>query len=335
MTEDKPVTTLPIDNPSGSTTALFTMSSIDLNILIKFVPRFDGTREKLNAFLNNCSNAIKLASATQQDVLFKYILSQLEGRAEAACTIKEFENWVQLEQFLKAQFGERKHYAHLLSDLQDCRQNNETVNQFALRLESCLAQLLTEINISIPTKKKGELAGRLAAMQDLAMHTFVIGLKPKLSMVVRCQNPETLNEAINLAVSEEKLLQSAFNRGHAANCPLTQSRPSWQKKKEDHFKPQVHTMSTSTASSQRASSSKNYESQNISCKYCRSVGHSIDQCIKLAHKKKNENFSSKSPRASVNFAGEDTTDNASCQDDDDINQSNDCTDDDNCNCDLN
>ncbi|CAH4023826.1 unnamed protein product [Pieris brassicae] len=120
-------------------------------------------------------NAVELATQNQQDILLKYIVSQLEGRAETACCVKEFENWHQLEEFLKSQFGDKKHYAALLSDLQECRQlGNETVNQFALRIESCLSKLLSEINITIPTKKKDELAGRVAAMKDLALHTFVV-----------------------------------------------------------------------------------------------------------------------------------------------------------------
>lgn len=87
---------------------------IDMNFISKFINKFDGNREKLNAFLNNCRNAISLASLSQQDTILKYILSQLEGRAESACSIREFENWQQLEEFLKNQFGEKKHYAALL-----------------------------------------------------------------------------------------------------------------------------------------------------------------------------------------------------------------------------
>lgn len=64
-----------------------------------------------------CKSAIDLATESQEPILLKYILSQLEGKAETACSIKEFEDWNQLSEFLKSQFGETKHYAHLLSDL--------------------------------------------------------------------------------------------------------------------------------------------------------------------------------------------------------------------------
>lgn len=251
------------------------MSEIDLNILTKFITKFDGNREKLNAFLNNCRNAIGLASVAQNNILLKYIISQLEGRAESACSIKEFENWAQLEQFLKSQFGDKRHYAALLSDLQECRQSNsETVNQFALRVESCLAKLLSEISISMPLKKKTELVGRVAAMQDLALHTFITGLNPRLSTVVRCRDPESLNDAISFATSEEKILTASQRRPFSNN---------------NHFS------QTATRPPQRqlpAHISRNYNMQHgvrnsgptqpdpLICRYCKNPGHSIDMCRK-------------------------------------------------------
>lgn len=264
------------------------VQEVDINILIKFINKFDGNRDKLNSFLNNCSNAIKLASPNQQDILLKYIISQLEGRAEVACSIKDFDSWQQLEDFLKAQFGNKKHYAALLSDLQGCRQlNGETVNQFALKIESCLSKLLTEINISIPTRKKGELAGRVAAMQDLALHTFVIGLNPRLSTVVRCRDPETLNDAINFAVSEEKIYLASLGRN--ANFPSNNSNHTRFRQ------PQIKTPITQNRSY------NNYNMPTfpprpvnpIVCRYCKFPGHSIEACRKRQYnnsKFKNNNY---------------------------------------------
>lgn len=262
-----------------------TKMNVDLNVLIKFINKFDGSREKLTPFINNCKNALSLSSPPQTDILFKYILSQLEGRAESACSIKDFDNWLQLEEFLKSQFGERKHYAALLTDLQSCRQEiGDSVSQFALKVESCLSKLLTEINVSIPTKKKGELAGRVAAMEDLAIHTFTVGLAPRLSTVVRCRDPETLNEAINIAISEEKITQAVdkrntnnnkfnnnnYNRYNKFNSfnKLPSNRPKFEQ-----FRP-VHV----TSQYQNPSSSRN-PSEPI-CRYCKFTGHTIENCRK-------------------------------------------------------
>lgn len=250
---------------------------LDINFVSKFINKFDGNREKLGAFLNNCRNAISLASPHQQDIVLKYILSQLEGRAESACSIKEFDNWQQLEEFLKDQFGEKKHYAALLSDLQDCCQSNsETVNQFALRVETCLAKLLTEINISIPTKKKGELAGRVAAMQDLALYSFISGLNPRLSTVVRCRDPETLNEAIGFAVSEEKMLHTISKRNPSINRSHS---PNHGRYPQRRFQ-QNRNITQKQGYPNDFSSHKPSTSGLPVCRYCKNTGHTIEECRK-------------------------------------------------------
>lgn len=266
------------------TTSKDTSKEIEMNILCKFIGKFDGSRDKLNAYLNNCRNAINLASSSQQDILLKYTLSQLEGRAESACSIKEFETWQQLEEFLKSQFGDRKHYAALLLDLQNCRQSNiETVNQFALRVESCLSKLLAEINISIPTRKKGELAGRVAAMQDLALHTFTSGLNARLSTVVRCRDPETLNEAINFAVSEEKILQTS-SRQPSFNNANSFSRQSPQRPFQQNKSFVQHGVNVSNRpNDQRPAAST---SGPPVCRYCKAIGHTIDVCRKREYNNK-------------------------------------------------
>lgn len=243
---------------------------VQIGTLFKFIKAFDGTREKLNAFLTNCDNAMDLAIDSQKPILFKFIISQLGGKAETACSIKEFDSWEQLKTFLKTQFGERKHYAHLLTDLQECRQlNNEPVNQFVLRVETCLSKLLTEVTLS--NRKKSELAGRLVTMEDLALNSFLLGLRPEISNLVRCKNPSNLNEAINLAISEEKILV-LFNKRNSHNS--TVHRPS--------FKPQYHPKpSTSNANSNfQMSRQFDHKSQIPFCRYCKIHGHTIEVCRK-------------------------------------------------------
>lgn len=247
---------------------------VQIGTLFKFIKSFDGSREKLNSFLTNCDNAISLASDAQKSILFKYILSQLEGKAETACSIKEFENWDQLSEFLKTQFGERKHYAHLLTDLQECRQlTNEAVNQYALRIETCLSKLLTEVTLS--NKKKSELVGRTAAMEDLALHTFLIGLRPNLSNLVRGKNPGNLNEAINIAVSEEKIFNLFYKRNSSTSTQNHVSHRSFQKPNYS-FKPAIHNINTKPEILRQS----NQRPGNLTCRYCKAEGHSIEVCRK-------------------------------------------------------
>lgn len=270
-------------------------SDMDINTLFKFIKPYDGRRECLNSFIINCNNAIELASDSQKSILLKFILCQLEGKAELACSIKDFQTWDQLKEFLKKQFSDRKHYSHLLTVLQECRQGQtETVTQYAFKIETCLSQLLTEISMS--NYKTAEIVGRNAAMEDLALHHFVMGLKPNLSLILRCKSPRNLNDAINTAISEERIMQSTYRR---------QQQPA--EYKTSISKPRDSTNFKSTPI-QRPSTNypnNNYNSKPV-CRYCKNVGHTLEQCRKREYNNRNRpSTSSFKPQPHVNFVTED------------------------------
>lgn len=263
----------PVSSPrlTRSAVAAAIMAELDLNTLFKFIKPYDGSRETVNSFIINCNNAYGLASESQKPILFKYIISQLSGKAELACSIKEFTSWDQLREFLKTQFSERKHYAHLLTDLQESRQGpQDNVNQFSLRVETYLSQLLTEITLS-NTKAK-ELPGRCAAMEDLALHHFLMGLHPRISNIVRCKSPKNLNEATNMAISEERIQQSLYKR------PPTETKFT-TKPKPGPSRPNVWSNSSNSSNSSNANQAKT-GNDTLFCRYCKGAGHDIKDCKK-------------------------------------------------------
>lgn len=253
-----------------------TKIELDLSILLKFIKPYDGSRETLNSFLVNCNNAHELATDAQKDVLFKFILCQLQGKAQIACSIKEFTNWLQLKDFLKTQFSERKHYAHILMELQNCKQKpNESVNQYALKIEDCLSQLLTEISISHGHKAR-EMVGRQAAMEELALHHFQLGLNPRISNIVRCKSPKTLNEAINAAISEEKIQMFHHHQYNASNTRYDKINSSRPNITSPNRYPNQQPRSFPTISH----NPKPVYPSNQICRYCKTPGHTLEQCRK-------------------------------------------------------
>lgn len=286
-TENKP----PVDNSSRSSKETSNkMSTLELSILFKFIKPYDGSRETLNPFLVNCENALSLAADTQKPIVFKFILSQLNGKAEVACSIKDFQTWDQLKEFLKTQFSERKHYSHLLTDLQENKQGpQESVNQFALRTETYLSQLLTEIAFS-NTKVK-DLSGRVAAMEDLALHHFLMGLHPRISNIVRCKSPKSLNEAINFAISEERIQQTLYRRPQAE--PKTNNVGN-------KFKAGPSKPFNSFNQSPRASYATQQGTSNLFCRYCKTSGHDISACKKREYN--NNRFKFQQSQATNQYA---------------------------------
>ncbi|KAL0869898.1 hypothetical protein ABMA27_006098 [Loxostege sticticalis] len=258
---------------------------ITLSVLTKFIKTYNGDRESLPAFLTNCDNAMSLATPDQQNVLCKFIISQLEGKAQVVCSLKTFSTWDEIKKFLKSTFGEKKHSTHLLVDLQNCKQSiNEDVTNYSLRIEQILTRIQSDIHNSCKDSK--ELLGRIAAMEDLALNTFLLGLNSNISTIVRCRNPSTLNEAVQHALQEEKLFNltksstpkspkqcSVCNKfGHiSSNCYFN--------KKPNRSNSQTHN-SFHLNSNSKPNPNNHNNFNRISCNYCKNLGHTIDQCRK-------------------------------------------------------
>ena len=301
---------------------------ISTQTLFQFINTYKGERQSLSAFLTNCQNALDIATEIQKSILLKFILSRLEGKAQVACSNKIFDNFEELKTFLTKNFGERKHYNHLLLDLQSCKQQlNETVSQFSLRIESCLTDLQSEIHNSDSSKK--ELPGRIAMTEDLAMCSFILGLNPKISNIVRCRNPKNLNAAINMATEEEKIQNFINNPSVKPKCNICnkighkdsdcflkikkekvnyvsnknqfyQSKTSQPLNKNKFYQP------NSSQFNQDPSYSKS--SQNpIMCRYCKNTGHDISQCRKRQFNN-NVNYKNRSHDNHIKFLETETWD---------------------------
>lgn len=256
-----------------------------IQVLCNFINTYRGERETLTAFLTNCQNALELASENQKNLLFKFIISRLEGKAQITCSNKVFSNFEDLKSFLRQNFGERKHYNHLLLDLQSCKQSaNESVAQFALKIESCLTDLQTEIHNSDSYKK--DIPGRIAMTEDLALFTFCLGLNPKLCNIVRSRQPNCLNDAINIALEEEKIQNLIYNSISKSKCKVcgklghSENECFSKQRRVSHgsqpilvpYKPSAFTPYQGKLASENSSP--------IICRYCKNIGHDISQCRK-------------------------------------------------------
>lgn len=262
---------------------------ITLTFLTKFIKPYNGDKESLPAFLTNCDNAMSLATEDQQSILCKFIISQLEGKAQVAVSLKKFSEWLDLKAYLRKTFGEKKHATHLLVDLQNCKQeSSEDVTKYSMRIEQILTRILSDVQYNNTNSK--ELPGRLAAMEDLALNTFILGLNTSISNIVRCRNPSTLNEAIQHAIEEEKLFNLRFRAIKFKNKNDYQNNSNSNFQPKSNFNTKYNSNSNFnnnkfnkkfTSNSNSNYFPKNNSNQNQkSCNYCKNIGHTIDQCRK-------------------------------------------------------
>lgn len=276
-----------IDSKKSCASAEISLSEqFPISVLCNFISPYKGDRETLTAFLTNCQNALDLASLSQKTLLTKYILSRLEGKAQIACSNKIFEDFSQIKSFLKQNFGERKHYNHLLLDLQSCKQQtNETIAQFALRVEGCLTDLQSEIYNSESLKK--DLSGRIAMTEDLALFSFSLGLHPRLSNNVRCRSPKSLNDAVNIALEEEKIQNLLFKTVTKPKCRICGKIGHPE---SECFSNQKRAVPSRVFSQYKPSTSyNNNPGSQAFCRYCKNKGHDITECRKLKYNNANKN----------------------------------------------
>lgn len=246
---------------------------VEINTLFKFIKPFDGDREKLVPFLNNCDSAFNLANEDQGTILLAYTKAQLTGKAEAACANHVFRTWDALKEYLKSMYSDKKHHGHLLMELLSCKQiANETVSQYMYRIETCLKRVLTSIQQGRHPQE--ELPGRIASMNDLALHTFILNAKPEISQMLRAREITKLNEAFNIAIEEEKvallLNQQKPEKKFCNNC-----------KRSGHTAQNCFRKSGSNATQNKNSSKLILNSTGVkTCKYCKAKGHNIFECEK-------------------------------------------------------
>lgn len=173
---------------------------------------------------------------------------------------------------------------------------NESVAQFALRVEGCLTNLQSEIHNSDTLKK--DISGRIAMTDDLALFTFALGLQPRLSNNVRCRSPKSLNDAI-IALEEEKIQNLLYKTVNKPNCKICG--------KIGHSDAECNAERRRTNpprgfQNSQPSTSFNQSGSHAFCRYCKNKGHDITQCRKRKYnnERKNSHDNSNNYRKSAN-----------------------------------
>lgn len=281
--------------------------TLPITFLIKFIKPFDGSRDELSSFISDCNKAFSLASIKQKLVLLDYIQTQISGKAKAACVNRRFLTWDELKDFLKTMYQDVKHYSQLLCDLTNLRQYpSEQVSQFVYRVETCLKKCINSIQQN--STNAITLAGKLEMLQEIAINRFTYFSNPNISSVLRIRDIKTLNEAISIAVSEERVInmynprnKSEYSQNRKINYHESNSKsdykntPSCSNSNYNRDipvnpKPNASDLKTNF----RGNSPQTTRYQNaLQCRYCKENGHSIEKCIKREYnnsRKNNSNY---------------------------------------------
>lgn len=286
-------------------------SSVPLNILIKLIPTFNGDKTKLHEFVDNCSTAYRLCSNAEKNTILEIIKCNIHDKARLQIRNRAFTDWPTLKTFLLDAYSDRRSHAQYQLELNSCRQTmNESVMEYSSRLERILLKLINTLESQEPEK-----SANIKLLQQQGLNVFLTGLKQELAILVKAQKPDSLEEAVGYAQSEEMeqkskqemskfskiqtttktctfchkvghTYQTCFNRTKNVSSPFTKNTSS-----SFHYK-------NASPSFNGNASSRFINTTRVSgkfCRYCKKPNHDITECRKLQFKQNQQMGQPKQP----------------------------------------
>lgn len=174
---------------------------------LKCVPEFSGNPNDLSRYLSVCQSIIDSFYIAQQPNHFQniYILNciigKLTGNAKLVLGTQNVNTWDELKNILNRHFADQRDEACLNRDLVMLRQqSNESPSQFYDRVLHILNLLCSYINIHEENDDARILKRNL--YNNLALKTYLSGLKEPLGTTIRCMRPVDLPEALQFVTEE-------------------------------------------------------------------------------------------------------------------------------------
>ena len=187
----------------------FTMSRFSPEYL-KCVPDFDGNPNDLNRYISICDALInefydQNNTASFQNVyLLNSLISKLSGNAKLVVNIQSVNTWQDVRNTLTRNFADQRDETCLNRDLVMLRQNlNEKPQQFYDRVLNILNLLCAYVDLHETTDANKKLKRTL--YQNLALKTFLSGLREPLGTTIRCMKPIDLSEALQIVLQEDNV----------------------------------------------------------------------------------------------------------------------------------
>lgn len=177
---------------------------------LQCIPEFNGDAIELNRFLNVSESIINSfydatnPASFHNTYLLNSIISKLKGNARALINIQGADNWQQLKELLYRNFSDQRDEACLNRDLIMLKQfHNETPQKYYDRILHILNLLCSYVDIHETTAEGKVLKRKL--YQNLALKTFLSGLREPLGNTIRCMKPIDLPQALQYVIEEENI----------------------------------------------------------------------------------------------------------------------------------
>lgn len=195
------------------------------------IPSFNGDPILISNFILACENVLDTLGRANDNVfnsfLMAHIRNKLVGRAAQLISVRNLRTWPELKEAIVFTFGDQRDEDALVRDLIIMKQEiNETALKFGERCQDIVSHLLSRVNST--NSNEALKTEKIRMYKNLAVKTFTKGVREPYSLIVRCRNPSTLEEAINIISEENNLNYIKRMNGTTNQPPIRNPHPTFQ-----------------------------------------------------------------------------------------------------------
>ena len=255
-------------------------NQLNISTLLQLIPDFDTSQAgQIYRFARSCDSAFSLADPQQKEILLVYALNKIIGSGAPDVHARQYASWDDLKTFLISKFSNIKTISHLNLELQSMFQKpNEPLVDYFHRVDLCRSKIIEKLTTEITDIT---LDGRKATTEETALNVFINGLNTDIGTMLRTKGFNSLSEAGNFAIQEDKI--RAMNNARQTLYRVSNSRTApGTNQNFRSFRPRP-TINNQIQSSQQNQPSSFSSNNAKTCNYCKLPGHLISECRKRAY----------------------------------------------------
>ncbi|KAL4127099.1 hypothetical protein QTP88_011297 [Uroleucon formosanum] len=179
--------------------------------------------EKNRSILQTTSASRGNTPVANRDIMLRTILTRIRGQAYEVIRYEEITSCEMLKTLLKNTYDKPINAAYLQIELFSAKQRyKESVIEYATRIRN-LVQAVSEG--STQGKSTSDALAVKTNIREQALLVFLEGINDKIKVMVKSKNPSTLEQAIQIAIIEDKNITHLMKCRELASitmCPETQ-----------------------------------------------------------------------------------------------------------------
>jgi hypothetical protein len=184
---------------------------ISVGEALKLIPPFKGNKQEELAFIGNVDTAFEVINPEQETILYRFVLTCISGEPRTAISHRNFDNWIELKEFLCNFYIEKRTLGYHASQLFKAKQaKDERVTDWIQRIQTLGSQFREAalLNCSERTRE-----GILDLSDRLRNICFVQGLfSDRIQTTVWSRNYQNFDEVAETTLVEESALMSKQGR---------------------------------------------------------------------------------------------------------------------------